>query len=80
MENFLFGSESFAGISEGIAENTVLERLSLRGNSIQWVDLARLLYITKGNSSLVGLELVGNFLARNTSTVSSDIFEEILRI
>ena len=77
VENFRLGSESFAGISEGLAANSTLEHFSVIGNLIQWDDLLKFSREILKNSTLKSADFTNNALLQNISTHSIEIFDQI---
>lgn len=77
IEYFRIGSESFDGISEGLSVNQTIEKLAVKGNLIQWNDLARFLHEVRENQCLEYIDFMGNALVKNLDFVDKATFEEV---
>ena len=77
IEYFKLGSESFPGISEGLAQNSMLEHVSFAGNLIKWEDFSKFSEDILRNNTLISIDLRKNCLQQDVNLVSIEVLDQI---
>lgn len=77
VDYFRLGSESFTGISEGLAMNSSIEHVSFAGNLVTWEDLWKFTSEAVKNTSLVSVDITNNALTQDLSGTTSEKIREI---
>ncbi|OMJ77721.1 hypothetical protein SteCoe_22625 [Stentor coeruleus] len=77
LEHLRIGGESFPGICEGFCSNGTLNVFSLKGNLMDWGDLANFLMATRSSMSLTSVDFNGNRLFKDIDNVPLELFDRV---